>query len=126
GEGFFQPEVLEDFYTFRWMNSYGKLTLIANQRLRGNLSFALYSEPYRRYVSLFLDGRSIGQERAKIRGMPVNITIGLHKGRNILELREPETYPGKKPPTEEDRTGRIYKVEQLQFTPIEYESVSGN
>jgi hypothetical protein len=115
-DGFFPPQEQDDFHTLRWMNAYGKLVLRADQRLRGNLSFNVYSEPYRRQIAVYLNGQYIGGERAKIRGIPVNLKVQLRRGANVVEFREPETYPGKKPPMEADRTGRIYKIEQLQFT----------
>jgi hypothetical protein len=118
GPGFFDPETQDDFETIRWMNSNGRLELISQKRLKGTFSFTAYSEPYRRQIAVFLNGRPVGGERAKIRGIRVNVKLQLQRGTNVIELREPETYPGKKPPTDADRTGRVYKIEDLTFTEI--------
>ena len=108
-----------DFETIRWMKSNGRLELISQKRLKGNLSFTVYSEPYRRQISVYQNGRPVGGERAKIRGIPVKLSFNCKEGTNTIEFREPESYPGKKPPTDADRTGRIYKIEKLSFTEIE-------
>jgi hypothetical protein len=101
-----------------WMNKEGTLELFASKRMKGILSFSAYSEPYRRYVEVWFNGTKIAMDRAKIRGVPVSVKIQLLKGKNIVRLREPDSYPGKKGPTEADRTGRIYRVEGLSFSPI--------
>ena len=101
------------------MKSNGTLELISQKRLKGNLSFTVYSEPYRRQIAVYHNGRLVGGERAKIRGIPVNVKLQLQRGKNTIEFREPESYPGKKPPTDADRTGRIYKIEDLSFTEID-------
>ena len=119
GSGFFDPETQDDFETIRWMKSNGALELISQKRLKGNLSFTVYSEPYRRQIAVYHNGRLVGGERAKIRGIPVTVKLQLQRGKNTFEFREPESYPGKKPPTDADRTGRIYKIADLRFTEID-------
>jgi hypothetical protein len=118
--GFFEPTTRCDLNgeISWWMNKEGTIELYASKRLKGLLSFSAYSEPYRRYVVVWLNGTKLAMDRAKIRGVPVNIKVQLLKGKNILLLKEPENYPGKKGPTEADRTGRIYRIEGLSFEPI--------
>lgn len=119
-DGFFDPVTRFDLNgeISWWMNKEGTLELFASKRMRGILSFSAYSEPYRRYVEVWFNGTKIAMDRAKIRGVPVSVKIQLLKGKNIVRLREPDSYPGKKGPTEADRTGRIYRVEGLSFSPI--------
>ncbi len=118
-DGFFDPKTRFDLNgAISWgMNKEGTIELFASKRLKGILSFSAYSEPYRRYVEAWLNGVHVGMDRAKMRGVPVNLKVQLLKGKNILKLREPENYPGKKGPTEADRTGRIYRIEDLNFSP---------